>query len=65
MRIQIPIVVEMTDEQVKQYANEYGLTVDGTRILAKDIVKDVRENVLHSIQGYFDDFADVTIKGSA
>ena len=65
IRVPISIVIEMDDEQVKNYASEYGLTVDGVRIRAKDIVQDVRENVLHSVQGYFDDFADVTMKGRA
>jgi hypothetical protein len=58
MRITVPLVIEMSDEQVKMYANEYAL--DDTR--AKTVVDDVRKAVLHGIQGLFDGFADVTIK---
>jgi hypothetical protein len=61
MRIQIPIVVEMTDEQVQAYANDYAL--DDTR--AKTITEDVRSLVLTAVQGLFDGIAvgaAVTIK---
>jgi hypothetical protein len=61
MRIQIPLVIEMTDEQVQEYANEYAL--DDTR--AKTIVEDVRRLVLTGVQGLFNGIAtaaDVTIK---
>ena len=60
MRIQIPIVVEMTDGQVSDYAGEYGLDVR-----AKTIVEDVRSLVLTGVQGIFDGIATgatVTIK---
>ena len=70
MRIQIPLVIEMTDEQVAAYAAEYGLSLP---VRAKDIVDDVRSYVLTAIQdspafGEIGDgdgtrSADVSIKG--
>jgi len=50
MRIQIPLVVEMTDDQVRNYANEYGLPRKGGRLMAKEIVEDVRSYVLTCVQ---------------
>jgi hypothetical protein len=47
MRIQIPLVIEMTDEQVADYAREYGLSLP---VRAKDIVDDVRSYVLTAVQ---------------
>ncbi len=58
MRIQVPLVIEMTDEQVKEYANDYALPGS----TAKVVTEDVRKNVLHSIQGLLGEVADVTIK---
>jgi len=58
MRIPITLVIEMTDEQVQQYANEYGLS--DTR--AKTVVDDVRSNVLSDVRGLLDSFGTVTIK---
>lgn len=65
MRIAVTLVIEMTDEQVKNYAGEYGLTVDGSRIRVKDVANDVRSLVLTGVQGLFDGIASgatVTIK---
>lgn len=62
MRIPVTLVIEMTDEQVKAYAAEYGLPFHGGPLRAKDVVEDVRDNVVVSIQGYFGDFAAVSIK---
>jgi hypothetical protein len=62
MRIQVPLVIEMTDEQVKRYAAEYGLPHHDGPLRAKDIVEDVRSSVLSDAQGIFGDFADVSIK---
>lgn len=50
MRIQIPLVIEMTDEQVKNYADEYGLSRDGEKLMAKTVVEDVCSYVLTCIQ---------------
>jgi hypothetical protein len=65
MRIQVPLVIEMTDEQVKEYAGFAGLPHHGGPLRAKDVVDDVREHVLASVQA-LDDLcsvgADVSIK---
>jgi hypothetical protein len=61
MRIQIPIVVEMTDDQVREYADEY--TLNDTSF--KTIREDVRSYVLTCIQNspaFAEIDADVTIK---
>jgi len=52
MRIQVPLVVEMTDEQVAQYAAERGLAAEGKSGLprARDVVKDVQSYVLTLVQ---------------
>jgi hypothetical protein len=60
MRITIPVVVEMTDEQVSEYATAYGLPRGGGRLYAKEVVEDVRENVLNGVRGLLGD-VDVTI----
>lgn len=65
MRIQIPLVIEMTDEQVKDYAELAGLPHHGGPLRAKDVVDDLRAHVLSSVQQLNDiveSGADVTIK---
>jgi hypothetical protein len=62
VRIQVPIVIEMTDEQVKQYAAEHGLPADGGRLYAKEVVADVQSYVLTCIQDSAAFGAEVTIK---
>ena len=65
MRIMIPIVVDMTDAQVKDYALEYGLPREGGKLMAKEVVDDVRSLVLTGVQSlgaFADDGADVSIK---
>lgn len=66
MRIQIPIVIEMTDEQVEAYADDFGLPRNGAgKVMAKDIVDDIRSYVLTEIQGsaaFGEGCADVSIK---
>lgn len=61
IRIQIPLVIEMDDEQVKEYVRDNNLPNHDGPLRAKDIVEDVRRYVQYSIQGLID--ADVTIKG--
>lgn len=70
MRIQIPLVIEMSDAQVRQYAVEYGLPHHDGPLRAKDIVEDVQAYVLTAIQdsAAFGECAgirgaDVSIKG--
>lgn len=51
MRIQIPIVIEMTDDQVETYADKYALPRNGAgKVMAKDIVEEVRSYVLTLVQ---------------
>lgn len=66
MRIAVTLVIEMTDEQVKVYADEYGLAKPGFRLYARDVVEDVRSAVLAAIQGspvFCEGGADITLKG--
>lgn len=58
MRIQVPLVIEMTGEQVREYAAERGL--GGTR--AKTVVDDVRASILTGVQDLFGDSGTVEIK---
>ena len=66
MRIPITLVIEMTEQQVENYADEYGLPRNGAgTVMAKDIVDDVRSYVLTEIQGsaaFGEGCADVSIK---
>jgi hypothetical protein len=50
MQIQVPLVIDMTDEQVKQYADEYGLPAQGGKLYAREVVENVRSYVLTCIQ---------------
>ena len=50
MRIAVTLVIEMTDEQVAAYADEYGLPRKGGKLMAKEVVEDVRSYVLTGIQ---------------
>lgn len=60
MRIVVPVVVDMTDPQVAEYAADSGI---GTR--AKDVVASVRSYVLTAVQESpaLAGTADVTLKG--
>jgi hypothetical protein len=66
MRIAITILIDMTDAQVADYAAEYGLPVRGSdRPMARDVVEDVRTQVLTAIQcstAFGDGAADVSLK---
>jgi hypothetical protein len=50
IKIQIPIVIEMSDQQVEDYAREYGLPRQGGELRAKEVVDDVRTYVLTAVQ---------------
>ena len=50
MRIVVPLVVDMTDEQVRQYADEFGLPAKGGRLYAREVVEDVQRYVLSCVQ---------------
>lgn len=64
IRVQVPLVIEMSAEQVERYAAEFGLPYHDGPLRAKDVVDDVRANALNDIQGgTIGQFATVTIKG--
>lgn len=74
MRIQVPLVIEMDDVQLADYANDNGLPVNRNGVpMAAVVVRDVQGYVLHRIQdspafGVIGDGsgrrgADVSIKG--
>lgn len=66
MKIQVPVVVEMTDEQVAMYAAGYGLPRSGGRLYAREVVEDVQAHVLNLVQesaAFAGDGATVSIKG--
>lgn len=65
MRIVVPVVVEMTNEQVGMYAAEQGLARRGYVLHDSDVREDVRGLVLTATQGLFDGMAGgatVTLK---
>jgi hypothetical protein len=72
MRIAVTLVIEMSDEQVQGYADEYGLPRKGGRLYAREVVEDVRSQVLTGIadstafgeRGDGTRGADVSIKGA-
>lgn len=72
MRIAVTVVVDMTDEQVQAYAAEYGLPRKGGRLYAREVVEDVRSQVLTGIRdstafgetGVGTRGADVSLKGA-
>lgn len=66
IRIQVPLVIEMTAEQAQAYADEYGLGDGSGKVRAREIVEDVQSYVLTCIQdsaAFGDGAATVTIKG--
>jgi hypothetical protein len=50
MRIQVPLVIDMTDEQVSRYAAEYGLPEGGGKLRARDVVEHVQRRALTCVQ---------------
>lgn len=63
MRIPIPLVVDMTDEQVAEWASLNQLPGAGSHVMAKDVGDDVRSHVLTVLNsGILARFADITIK---
>ena len=51
MRIPITLVIEMTDQQAEDYADEYGLPRNERgKVMAKDVIEDVRSYVLTTVQ---------------
>jgi hypothetical protein len=50
MQIKVPVIIEMTDEQVADYARTYGLPADGGKLYTREVVEDVRAYVLGCVQ---------------
>jgi len=50
IRIQVPLVIDLDDEQEAAYAREYGLPRKGGKLMAREIVADVQSYVLTAIQ---------------
>ena len=66
IRIQVPLVIEMTAEQVQAYAAAYGLGDSSGQVRAREIVEDVQSYVLTAIQEsatFGETGATVSIKG--
>lgn len=67
MRIVVPVVIEMSDTQVEDYAQANGLPSAGSRLYVPHVVEDVRSYVLTCIQdsaGLGEGAADVSLKGA-
>jgi hypothetical protein len=63
MRVQIPLVVEMTEEQARRWAEEHGLGERDGRLYARDVVDSVRAAILEDAQdGKLNGRADVSIR---
>jgi hypothetical protein len=66
MRVVIPVVIDMTDAQVQDYADEYGLPLsNGGKPYAREVVADVRAYVLNSLQqcpAFYEGRADISIR---
>jgi len=65
MRTVVQVVVELDGEQEEKYAREYDLPRNGPggRVLAKDYVASLRENVLYQLEhSTLTEFASVSIK---
>ena len=65
MRITIPVVIDLTDQQILDYADEYGLPRNGGRLMAREVAEDVREYVLNALRqspAFYEGRADVSIK---
>jgi hypothetical protein len=63
VRITIPLVIDMTDGQVKEWADHNGLPRNGGRLYAREVVDGIRSYVLTHLQGSaLDEYADISIK---
>lgn len=63
MRIPVTLVIELTDEQVEQWADDEGLDRNAAgKVIAKDMVENVRSYVLTETQGLLTGYADVNLK---
>lgn len=63
MRVQIPLVVDMTDEQTRRWAEEHGIAEVGGHLYARDVVNSVQAAILDEVQdGQLNGRADVSIR---
>jgi hypothetical protein len=60
MKLKLMVEIELTEEQVREYAYEYGLDATKTAVAA-DLVSNVNGGLQSSIIG---EFADVTVRRS-
>jgi hypothetical protein len=63
MKITIPVVIDMSPEQVAEFGQCHGL---GRRPRARDVVELIRSEVLAHLRGYnseITEFGDVSLKG--
>jgi hypothetical protein len=66
IRIPVPLVIELTDDQEAVYCEEYGLVRDGVMPLAREVAESVRAAVLAQLQHgpvFCESGATITIKG--
>lgn len=64
MRIVVPVVVELSDQQVTDYGSDLGM---GAKPRAKDVVENIRGLVVEAVRAAFEGSAygsgaDVTLK---
>jgi len=64
IRVQVPLVVEMTAEQVTEWAADHGLSLSPGRTPVKAIVDDVQRHLLNLARGDYGlgSGASVTLK---
>jgi hypothetical protein len=60
MKVKLSVEIELTEEQMREYADEYGL--DAT---VAAVASDLRDNVSGGLQdSLIGEFADITVKRS-
>ena len=63
MRIAVTLVIDMSDQQVRDYAAEFGLVPPTGKPRARDTVEHVRDWLLADVtRGPLGDYADISIK---
>jgi hypothetical protein len=51
MRVQLPLVAEMTDEQTRQWAKEHDIPEVGGHLYARDVVDSLQAVVPDEVRG--------------
>lgn len=60
MKVKLSVEIELTEEQMREYADEYGLAATATAVAT-----DLRDNVSSGLQdSLIGEFATVTVKRS-